>query len=136
LVYRDYDIFAHSGEKGQIHSSSYTHFRDIHNNITFFGSLSEDLGYTYFKGDFNTNTFGIYKDVLGKAIPAKESCGLIKVWLNQGHDAERLLWDSYATFFEDRRALQAGQDHRRHVNGWTSWYNYYVGDKTTWLALN
>ncbi|CAO3596199.1 unnamed protein product [Absidia cylindrospora] len=121
----DYDIFAHSGEKGQIHSSSYTHFRDVHNNITFFGSISENLGYTYFKGDFNTNTFGIYKDVLGKSVAANQSCALIKVWMNQGHDAERLLWDGYASFFEDRRVLQGDQATRRHVNGWTSWYNYY-----------
>ncbi|KAI8088996.1 glycoside hydrolase superfamily [Halteromyces radiatus] len=121
----DYDIYPHSGEKGLIHSSSYTHFRDISNNIVFFGSLSENVGYTYFKANFNSNIFGLYKDVEGKRIKATESCAVIKTWIHQGHDAERILWDGYASYFEDRRVLRKDQEHRRHVNGWTSWYNYY-----------
>ncbi|KAI8332852.1 glycoside hydrolase superfamily [Chlamydoabsidia padenii] len=131
----DYDIFNHCGEKGHIHSSSYTHFRDMNNKITFFGSLSENVGYTYFKADFNTNSFGIYKDVLGKSVEPNQQCDLIKIYMNQAVDTEQYLWDTYASFFEDRRSIQSGQNHRRHVNGWTSWYNYY-GDVSESIIMD
>ncbi|KAI8384254.1 glycoside hydrolase superfamily [Radiomyces spectabilis] len=121
----DYDFFAHSGEKGHIHSSSYTHFRDVTNNIQFFGSLSEHLGYTYFKGDFNNNVFSIYKDVLGKSVKQGEELELVKIFMAEGKDAESAIWDRYASFFPDRRALKGDNNQHRHVNGWTSWYNYY-----------
>lgn len=121
----DYDIFEHTGEKGLIHSSSYTHFRDVHNVFSFFGSVSENLGYTYFKGDFNNNSLGIYKDVLGKKIDQGEEIELVRVFIAQGFDAEAPIWDSYAEFYEDKRAIKGNDDARRHVNGWTSWYNYY-----------
>ncbi|KAL7310111.1 hypothetical protein PS15m_010913 [Mucor circinelloides] len=121
----DYDIFQHTGEKGLIHSSSYTHFRDVNNVLSFFGSVSEQLGYTYFKGDFNNNTLSIYKDVLGKKMNQNEEIEFVRVFIAQGLDAEAPIWDSYAEFYEDRRAIKNNEDDKRHVNGWTSWYNYY-----------
>jgi hypothetical protein len=108
-----------------IHSSSYTHFRDLNNVLSFFGSVSENLGYTYFKGDFNNNSLGIYKDVLGKHVGRNEEIDFIKVFIAQGIDAEAPIWDTYAEFYEDKRAIKNNEDDRRHVNGWTSWYNYY-----------
>jgi len=123
--YSDYDIFQHTGEKGLIHSSSYTHFRDVNNVLSFFGSVSEQLGYTYFKGDFNNNTLSIYKDVLGKKMDQNEEIEFVRVFIAQGLDAEAPIWDSYAEFYEDRRAIKNNEDDKRHVNGWTSWYNYY-----------
>ncbi|CAO3612435.1 unnamed protein product [Cunninghamella blakesleeana] len=123
----DYDFFDHVGEKGHIHSSSYTHFRNINNDITYFGSLSEHLGYTYFKTDFNTEAFSIYKDVSGKRVSANESLPLVKVWTHHGINAEKSLWDTYETYIEDRRAIKSSSNNKvsPHVNGWTSWYNYY-----------
>ncbi|KAI7869993.1 glycoside hydrolase superfamily [Spinellus fusiger] len=119
----DYDFFPHSGEKGHVHSSSYTHFRDVHNRLRFFGSVSEQFGYTYFKSDYNTNTFSIYKDIAGKEMAANQSLELIKV-LAMESDSEGALWDTYATFYPDKRCIK--NDDERHVNGWTSWYNYYA----------
>lgn len=130
----DYDFFAHSGEKGHIHSSSYTHFRDIHHVISFFGSLSENLGYTYFKGDFNSNTFAIYKDVLGKRLDANQDVDLIKILAVRTQGSETEAWDIYAEFFPDKRALKGDMHRKRHVNGWTSWYNYY-GDVSEKIVL-
>ncbi|KAI8077967.1 glycoside hydrolase superfamily [Gilbertella persicaria] len=121
----DYDIFQHSGDKGLIHSSSYTHFRDLNNVVSFFGSVSENLGYTYFKGDFNNNTFSIYKDVVGKKMTEGQEIEFVRVFMAQGIHAEAAIWDSYAEFYEDRRAIKNNEDAKRHVNGWTSWYNYY-----------
>ncbi|KAI8983901.1 glycoside hydrolase superfamily [Pilobolus umbonatus] len=118
----DYDIFEHTGERGVIHSSSYTHFRDTKNNITFFGSISEQLGYTYFIGDFNDNNLVIYKDVLGKRIEKDQEVELVQIFIGQG--IESCLWDEYASFFEEKRIIK-GDDKLCHVNGWTSWYNYY-----------
>ncbi|KAI8384084.1 glycoside hydrolase superfamily [Blakeslea trispora] len=121
----DYDIFQHSGEKGMIHSSSYTHFRDVINVLTFFGSVSENYGYTYFKSDFNSNKFSIYKDVVGKAMKQNQEIEFVRVFMAQGTSAEAAIWDSYAEFYEDRRAIKDNEIAKRHVNGWTSWYNYY-----------
>ncbi|KAI8643002.1 glycoside hydrolase superfamily [Parasitella parasitica] len=121
----DYDIFQHTGEKGLIHSSSYTHFRDQKNVLSFFGSVSEHLGYTYFKGNFNSNMLSIYKDVLGKIVEENEEIEFVRVFIAQGLDGEAPIWDSYAEFFKDRRAIKNNEDDKRHVNGWTSWYNYY-----------
>ncbi|KAI9252663.1 glycoside hydrolase superfamily [Sporodiniella umbellata] len=118
----DYDIFQHSGEKGLIHSSSYTHFRDVHNIISFFGSISEQHGYTYFIGDFNNNQLRIYKDVIGLNMEPGQEIELVKVFIAQGHNAEASIWDSFAEFYPDRRSIHKD---KRHVNGWTSWYNYY-----------
>lgn len=123
--YSDYDIFQHTGEKGLIHSSSYTHFRDVNNVLSFFGSVSENFGYTYFKGDFNSNSLSIYKDVLGKTMEQNEEIEFVRVFIAQGLDAEGPIWDSYAEFYDDRRAIKNNEDDKRHVNGWTSWYNYY-----------
>ncbi|KAI9491355.1 glycoside hydrolase superfamily [Zychaea mexicana] len=131
----DYDFFEHSGEKGHIHSSSYTHFRDVTNLINFFGSLSEDLGYTYFKADFNNNTMSVYKDVLGKHLDQDQSINLVKIFLAQGKDAEKEIWDAYASYFPDRRSLKGDMHRVRHVNGWTSWYNYY-GDVSEEIVLS
>lgn len=108
-----------------IHSNSYTHFRDVNNVLSFFGSVSENLGYTYFKGDFNNNNLGIYKDVLGKKMEANQEIDFIRVFMAQGIEAEAPIWDTYAEFYEDKRAIKNNEDDRRHVNGWTSWYNYY-----------
>jgi alpha-galactosidase len=125
IILSDYDIFPHSGEKGLIHSSSYTHFRGTgtsnSNDISFFGSVSESLGYTYFKGDFNKDSLCIYKDVLGKQLKNSEPVDLIQVFIAQDNDAEAAIWDTYAEFYEDRRAHNT----LHHINGWTSWYNYY-----------
>ncbi|KAI9317550.1 glycoside hydrolase superfamily [Dichotomocladium elegans] len=128
----DYDFFPHSGERGHIHSSSYTHFRDAQNNIQFMGSLSEQHGYTYFKANFDNNTLSIYKDIKGKRMDPNTSIELIRVFMVEGQD-EAHMWDLYANFFHDQRALK-GDTHLRHVNGWTSWYNYY-GDVSESIVL-
>ncbi|CEJ00112.1 hypothetical protein RMCBS344292_14178 [Rhizopus microsporus] len=129
----DYDIFQHSGERGVIHSSSYTHFRDMKNVFSFFGSVSEQYGYTYFIGDFNSNSFSIYKDVSGMRLEKDEEVELVRIFMAQGLDAEAAIWDDYAEFYPDRRCIR-GNSMKRHVNGWTSWYNYY-GDVSE-LVIN
>jgi len=125
----DYPFFEHSGEKGHIHSSSYTHFRDVKNNFTFLGSLAEDSGYTYFKSDYNANTLTIHKDAEGKVIKPNQEIDLIKVLILHGTDQESEIWDTYASYFKDERTISGNENPKRHVNGWTSWY-YYYGDVT------
>ncbi|KAI9274211.1 glycoside hydrolase superfamily [Sporodiniella umbellata] len=117
----DYDFFKHTGEQGYIHSNSFTHFRDVKNVVSFFGSISEAYGYTYFLGDFNANRLSIYKDVQGMVLAAGDEVGLVRVFVAQGVSAEASLWDTYAEFYPDRRAVKDNA----HVSGWTSWYNYY-----------
>ncbi|KAI9305693.1 hypothetical protein BJ944DRAFT_63862 [Cunninghamella echinulata] len=110
-------IFNGSSEKGHIQSSGYTHFRDINNNIIYLGSLSEHHGYTYFKADFNSSTFEIYKDIKGKRVIANESLHLVKIWTCHGNNAEKLLWDTYITYIEDRRAIENNEKVYHHANG-------------------
>ncbi|KAI8066672.1 glycoside hydrolase superfamily [Gongronella butleri] len=153
----DYDFFHYAGERGVLHSNSYTHFRDVDHHVRFFGSLSEHLGYTYFKADFNANTFGIYKDVAGMHITASKDTNLplIRVWMHEqiGPSAERELWDSYTACLWKQPVTASEDDRERHifsegtlarvnslktpashVTGWTSWYNYY-GDVSEAIVL-
>jgi hypothetical protein len=130
----DYAFFEHSGEKGHIHSSSYTHFRDVKNNFTFLGSIAEDTGYTYFKSDFNSNILTIHKDAEGKRINPNQEIDLIKVLILHGNDQEREIWKTYSSYFKDERTISGNENPKRHVNGWTSWY-YYYGDVTEEIVL-
>lgn len=128
----DYDFFQHSGETGHIHSSTYTHLRkknDDDETLYFYGSLTENLGYTYLKADFTNNDFSIYKDVVGKHVDSNQSLDLVRLLMSKGQDAGTL-WDTYASYFTDRRVQQQTQ----HVIGWTSWYNYY-GDVSEEIVL-
>ncbi|KAG2183071.1 hypothetical protein INT44_006052, partial [Umbelopsis vinacea] len=121
----DYSFFEHSGDKGFIHSSSYTHFRDVKNNVTFLGSLAEESGYTYFKSDFNANALTIYKDATGKVLQPNQEIEIIKVLVLHGKDQERAFWDTYSSYFKDERTISGNENPKRHVSGWTSWYYHY-----------
>ncbi|KAG2217772.1 hypothetical protein INT45_000392, partial [Circinella minor] len=134
----DYDFFDYTGVPGEIHSNSYTYFRDDQETI-FIGSLSEDSGYTYFKADYNKNYFRIYKDIEGLTLRNGETLTLRFVVTrvpqmiegDNDYDQENdknhynsmnILWKRYATYFYND-PIQTYQP--RHLTGWTSWYNYY-----------
>jgi alpha-galactosidase len=90
--------------------------------ISFFGSISEEHGYTYFIGNFNQNQLCIHKDVLGKQIEKDQVIDLLRVFTAQGHDALAGIWETYSDFYPDKRVIKG---HQGDVTGWTSWYNYY-----------
>ncbi|KAI9261661.1 glycoside hydrolase superfamily [Phascolomyces articulosus] len=131
----DYDFFDYSGVPGEIHSNSYTYLRDEQETV-FIGSISEDSGYTYFKADYNTNHFRIYKDVDGLILANGETLTLrfmitrvpeqqmIEGNDNNNQDDKKsvmdILWQRYAAYYTDQTSYQP-----RHLTGWTSWYNYY-----------
>ncbi|KAI8144171.1 glycoside hydrolase superfamily [Fennellomyces sp. T-0311] len=115
----DYDFFQYSGAPGVIHSNSYTYFRDTQ-DTTFVGSVSEESGYTYFKADFNSNRFSIYKDIEGKTLSSDESITLrFMVTRVPETDTMDTLWQRYAEYYG------TASTNPRHLTGWTSWYNYY-----------
>ncbi|OZJ06826.1 hypothetical protein BZG36_00068 [Bifiguratus adelaidae] len=116
----DYYIVEHSGTRGIIHSTSVTHFRGGA-NITFFGSLAERSGYTYFRAYFNDNVFDIHKDIDGKFLRAGETMTVFKVLIMQGME-EAALWDGYASRIGPEKRLVKDA----HVQGWTSWQVEYV----------
>ncbi|ORX61938.1 glycoside hydrolase [Hesseltinella vesiculosa] len=155
----DYDIFPYSGERGVIHSNSYTHLRDVEHHVRFFGSLTEHLGYTYFKANFNNSTFGIYKDVLGMDLLTNTHTNvpLIRVWMHEmiGARADQDLWDDYTACLWNEKLysnpddgvdpqplyppavlerVKAMREPASHVTGWTSWYQYY-GDVSEAIVL-
>ncbi|KAJ2955501.1 hypothetical protein NQZ79_g8497 [Umbelopsis isabellina] len=113
----DYDFYNYSGEAGNIFSSTCTYLRSLDDQFLFVGSISEDSGYTYLQGNFNDNTFTIYKDIEGKHLMADEKL-VLKVFISQGYDL-RAMWESYSKYYTHGKKVNPP------VTGWTSWYHYY-----------
>lgn len=119
----DYDFFDYSGQPGHIHSTGYTYLRNTKsNNIVFFGSVSEESGYTYYKADFNTGKFSLYKDIEGKKLEKGETLR-IKLYVAQRDNTQdlRTIWEQYADYYDPKHEFR----NPRHLTGWSSWYNFY-----------
>ncbi|ORZ15845.1 glycoside hydrolase superfamily [Absidia repens] len=120
----DYNFFKHSGKRGMIHSTGYTYLRDIKDDtILFLGSLSENNGYSYFKSNFNTHRFSIYKDVQGKTLPSSDTL-TFSYFATQHHD-QSALWQRYSNRLLPTITTTASQQEPPALTGWTSWYNFY-----------
>ncbi|KAI8339436.1 glycoside hydrolase superfamily [Chlamydoabsidia padenii] len=123
----DYNFYKYSGKQGAIHSTGYTYLRDNKDDsILFLGSLSEHNGYSYFKGNFDSHRFSIYKDVEGKTLSAKDTFkfGFL---VTQHHD-QKTLWRRYADRLFPTTNGGSYSDvtiSPRPLTGWTSWYNFY-----------
>ncbi|KAG2175075.1 hypothetical protein INT44_007553 [Umbelopsis vinacea] len=113
----DYDFYNYTGDTGNIFSSTVTHLRFPDDQFLFVGSVSEETGYTYLEGNFNDNSFAIYKDIEGKHLKANDKL-VIKCFISQGYDLPGM-WRSYARYYTQGELLGPP------VTGWTSWYNYY-----------
>ncbi|KAI7902159.1 glycoside hydrolase superfamily [Cokeromyces recurvatus] len=119
----DYDFFNYSGQVGHIHSTGYTYLRDTKSNhIVFLGSISEESGYTYYKGHLDNNKFFLYKDIDGKRLEKHhELC--IQLYVSQGDHIRDLgsIWEKYADYYDPLHEFK----NPRHLTGWSSWYNHY-----------
>lgn len=106
---------------GVIHSTSYTYFKNMRDRtLVFFGSISENSGYTYFRADLNGGLFSIYKDIEGKELLEGETLELRVIMMHRKDTDLNAVWERFAQYYLHDKPLQP-----RHLTGWTSWYNYY-----------
>ena len=116
--YADYEFQRYSGRRGDLHGATYGWVRSDGDQVSFFGSLDESTGFTFFYADLKGKTFRIVKDVEGMVLPAAaESTVLLDVFFTEGTEREAV-----ASWFKASgiSALSA-----KPSTGWTSWYNYY-----------
>ncbi|KAF9974101.1 hypothetical protein BGZ73_002631 [Actinomortierella ambigua] len=143
----DMDIYEYSGQRGLVHSCVWTILRDKVNilqhrardepsadsthsrrpgELVFCGSLSENLGYTYFIVDHVANTLAISQDVKGRVLHKQGDTLDLKTFFAWG-DNDAKVWDEYAATWKstlgDRRVVKDSACNQ--VSGWTSWYLHY-----------
>ncbi|KAF9158768.1 hypothetical protein DFQ26_007267 [Actinomortierella ambigua] len=144
----DMDIYEYSGQRGLVHSHVWTILRDKANTLqqhthgesseqpsphlrrpgelVFCGSLSENLGYTYFIVDHVANTLTISQDVKGRLLHEQRDSLELKTFFAWG-DNDAKVWDEYADAWKstlgDRRVIKDSV--HEQVSGWTSWYLHY-----------
>ncbi|KAI8086388.1 glycoside hydrolase superfamily [Halteromyces radiatus] len=120
----DYNFFKYSGKRGVIHSTGYTYIRNTQDDsILFLGSLSENNGYSYFKVDFNSHRFAIYKDIEGKTLPTNDK--LTFTYFGTQHHDQSVLWQRYANQYLPTLDNKITMTKPPSISGWTSWYNFY-----------
>ncbi|KAF8986479.1 hypothetical protein BGZ46_000010 [Entomortierella lignicola] len=141
----DMHIYDYPGVKGKVHSNVFTVIRDkcvdatLSQNgenasressrpqeIVLCGSLSEDMGYSYFLMDTNNGRFTIFQDCAGKELRTVNDKLVLRSFFAWG-DKENLVWDAYAdawrSFHQDRRFVKDSLN--QQLSGWTSWYSHY-----------
>jgi len=117
--YADYEFQRYSGKRGDLHGATYGWVRrEAADKVSFFGSLDEDSGFTFFYADLRRKTFRIVKDVQGFSVPnGGERAALLDVFFAEGTEQETVAaWFAASGI----KALPA-----KPSTGWTSWYNYY-----------
>lgn len=116
IAYNSDFLFVEPEKKaGCFHGFTYTYIRN-NDNVEFWGSLSDRVGYTIFSVDMKNNSFVISKDVEGKTV-----------------DSDIVLFDlihctgSYDEVFEKYfQAMNLPKCKIDHMSGYTSWYNYFA----------
>lgn len=110
----DYDIKQYPKTEGIFHGYTYSYIRSG-NNVILLGSMSERNGYTVFNFDTKNNKIIIEKDIEGKTI--EKSYNLYNVGVYAGSYDE-----VHNSYFKD---MKIKKPKVKHMNGYTSWYNYY-----------
>ncbi|KAG0232664.1 hypothetical protein BGW41_001754 [Actinomortierella wolfii] len=138
----DMDIYEYPGRRGVVHSYVWTVLRDKANvnrehtdtlpkcrrpnELVFCGSLSENLGYTYFVMDHASNTLAISQDVKGRVLHKHGDSLALKTFFAWGNNDAKV-WDEYAAAWKsthgDRRVIKDSGSEQ--TSGWTSWYLHY-----------
>lgn len=119
--YGDYHFKKYPAGRGRFHSYTYTYLRLADNRVIFFGSLSEDEGYTVFDVDLRQDVLKIGKECTGTMIT--QSYHAFSLFVFQGTEEE-----AFAGYFDVLGKLKNNLPARigGTATGWTSWYNYYT----------
>ncbi|MBQ4253926.1 MAG: hypothetical protein II712_03775, partial [Erysipelotrichaceae bacterium] len=112
--YGDYHFISYPEKPGRFHGFSYCYFRDG-DNYRFFGSLSEQEGYTIFRYDVSTQTMTISRDCLG----VRRDGSFEAFCFYYGEGSEQEVFDGWF------RAMDVKPLRREKLFGYSSWYNRY-----------
>ncbi|KAG0218466.1 hypothetical protein BGX31_011606, partial [Mortierella sp. GBA43] len=139
----DMHIFEYPGAKGKLHANLFTVIRSkcvdlslpivdqpsSHSanpeELVLCGSLSEDVGFTYFLMDTDHNRLTIAQDCLGKKLHSGNDKLVLRTFFAWG-DKDTVVWDAYEaawrSIYQDRRLVTSSLYNQQ--SGWTSWYLY------------
>lgn len=112
--YGDTNFKKTSKRSGDYHGYTYGYLRKDE-NFSLIGSLSERSGFTILNTHVQDQKIKIEKDCEGLLIDQRyEAFDLVFVCGNETH-----VFDTYFTL------MNIAKPQAKHMNGWTSWYNYY-----------
>lgn len=104
--YGDYTIYEGTGKPGRFPSWTYTYIKDIHQNLLFFGSISEINGYTMFEFDSQKNMLYIKKDVAGRY--SCGSFGAVELLVSKG--SEEKVFSNYFKAIKESQEINFQTD--------------------------
>lgn len=114
--YSDYEFFPYTNKKGHVHGCSWGHLRfPDAKNISFFSSLNERTGFTFFRIIVPKKKFYARKELQGFEFSGTAT--IFDLWFAKG-DEDSL----YESWF---KILKIPKPKSKPTTGWTSWYNYY-----------
>lgn len=122
----DYTFYRSSGKPGVFHGWTYSYIRNPDGNITLFGSVSEDSGYTLFEFRTPENLLRVSRDCSG--LELRDPYTALDILVLPGRENE--VFDTYCREIHRRRHTQHSEEgHDAHVptpaSGWTSWHNHF-----------
>ncbi len=120
----DYHIAGPKRKKGQLHSWSWTYWRDGQ-SYQAIASLAENSGYTRFWFNTPKEELTIEKIAKGYCVLADKSFELFDLLYTEGEGylAYTDFMNHYASLWHQKYGTR--RPSARPVQGWTSWYHYY-----------
>jgi len=116
-AYGDYSFYNYTGKNGILHSWSYTYIKRNANEVVFYGSLSENTGYTLFEHNTEKKTLNIKKECEGLKIQSDYKVFDIIFLTGKENDV-------FAEYF---KSINPNNKLKAHIcSGWTSWYYHYT----------
>lgn len=113
--YADYEFQKYSGKPGDLHGASYGYIRSTGEKVTFFGSLDEKTGFTFFYTNLRNKTMIVKKDC--RDLHVTGTYQPFNILFCEG-TVDAVMDEYFATMKIKARPA-------RPCTGWTSWYNYY-----------
>ncbi|MCE5192834.1 MAG: glycoside hydrolase family 36 protein [Candidatus Cryosericum sp.] len=124
-MYGDYEYVTNPGFPGRFHGWTYAYVRSESDELTLFGSLSEQTGFTLVTITASAGRVTLQKEC-GGVTPAGPYV-LYDVYVGSGTDTE--------TFTRYFNLLDLPRPRTPPLTGWTSWYNYHT-DVTPEIILH
>lgn len=122
----DYYFYQYPRKKGQLHSWSWTYWRD-EAQYQILASLAENTGFTAFRFNTKERSLSIEKDCAGRLLLADKSFEVFDLLFLRasGYGAYKDFMDSYAQLWHQKYS-SPNKGTAQSMIGWTSWYQYYT----------
>jgi alpha-galactosidase len=121
----DYSFYKYTGKSGILHGWTYTYIRKG-KTLDFYGSLSDDSGYTLFEHNTTENRLYIIKECEGLKIDKEYNA--FNLYIKTGTED-----DVFESYFQN---MDIEKPEVEYITGWTSWYNYYTSNNEKIIAQN